>query len=128
MIPAVNWYATMIITLQGGGSVVEVIISASEYFLIVDGYGSSSGSYQRTVDFESVLDSGIYGNVSGSCGGPPPENVYMLLYVNSCGSSDYLTYAMSAADGSYSFTGLLNGNYTVRPLKRGTTFHRRNKF
>jgi len=68
------------------------------------------------------LDPGIFGNVSGSCGGPPPENVYMLLYANSCGSSDYLTYAMSAVDGSYSSTGLLNGNYTVRPLKGGYDF------
>ena len=65
---------------------------------------------------------GIYWNVSGSCGGPAPENVYMLLYRNSCGSSTLEDYVLTAADGSYSITGLSNGSYKVKPLKTGYAF------
>jgi hypothetical protein len=102
----------------GYGSYVSETLPPGEYFLIVDGYGSDSGSYQLTVDFGSVLDPGIYGNVSGAVQG----GVYMLLYRNSCGSSTLQDYVLTAADGSYSFIGLSNGSYKVKPLKTGYAF------
>jgi hypothetical protein len=106
----------------GYGSLVSETLPAGEYFLIVDGYGSNSGAYELTVDFGSVLEPGIYGKVSGSCGGPAPEDVYMVLYENLCGSSTYVGYVLTAADGSYSFTDLSNGNYRIHPTKGGYTF------
>jgi hypothetical protein len=46
----------------------------------------------------------------------------MLLYKESCGSSTLEDYVLTAADGSYSITGLSNGSYKVKPLKSGYTF------
>jgi hypothetical protein len=100
------------------GSLVSETLPPGEYFLIVDGYSSKSGAYELTVDFGSVLEPGIYGNVSGTV----QEGVYMLLYRESCGSSTLEDYVLTAADGSYSITGLSNGNYKVKPLKSGYSF------
>jgi hypothetical protein len=73
------------------------------------------------VDYEGEcisMDPGIYGNVSGSV----QEGVYMLLYSTSCGEDTLEDYVLTAADGSYSFTGLSNGSYKVKPLKSGYAF------
>jgi hypothetical protein len=171
------------------GSLISATLTPGEYFLIVDGYGSSSGAYQLTVVFEGLpcasnsdcnagdtcykeacddalgtcmdrpfdcgiiagwpkvcgcngvtyknscfaaedgvnidyegecisMDPGIYGNVSGSV----QEGVYMLLYSTSCGEDTLEDYVITAADGSYSFTGLSNGSYKVKPLMSGYAF------
>ncbi len=62
------------------------------------------------------------GTISGTISGACQEVVYMLLYRNSCGSSTLEDFVITAADGSYSFTGLSNGSYKVKPLKTGYTF------
>ena len=77
--------------------------------------GDNNGSGLVSCDLEGP---GIYGNVSGAV----QEGVYMLLYSTSCGSSTLEDYVLTAADGSYSFTGLSNGNYKVKPIKTGYSF------
>ena len=62
------------------------------------------------------------GTISGTISGACQEVVYMLLYRNSCGSITLEDFELTAADGSYSFTGLSNGSYKVKPFKSGYTF------
>jgi len=60
-------------------------------------------------------------SISGTVTGAVQEGFYMLLYKNSCGSSSFLDYVLTDAEGNYSFTGLLNGNYSVAPIKADYT-------
>ncbi len=117
-VPVANGLTDNSYTLTG-------LLEGTQYLWTViatDGQAISEGP---TWSFEVLSEPGIYniyGKVSGSCGGPALEDIYMVLYRNSCGGSDYLEYAQTAADGSYSFTGLSNGNYKVKPLKTGYSF------
>jgi hypothetical protein len=60
-------------------------------------------------------------SISGTVTGAVQEGFNMLLFENSCGSSSFLDYVLTDAEGNYSFTGLLNGNYSVAPIKADYT-------
>ena len=60
--------------------------------------------------------------ISGTVTDSMQEGVSMQLYENSCGSSTLIDSVLTAVDGSYIFNDLLEGDYTVTPLKTGDTF------
>jgi hypothetical protein len=79
---------------------------------------------QEDADNDNVGDvcDEVHGDISGTVSGDVLENTYVLLYEDSCGTSDLLEYVFVDTDGNYSFTNLSNGNYRVKPVLTGYTF------
>jgi len=76
---------------------------------------SVSGADATTKDFVATAVSATY-DLSGTVSGATAQGVTMTLG----GAAPQTT--TTAANGTYSFTGLANGSYTVTPSKAGYTF------
>jgi len=76
---------------------------------------SVSGADATGRDFAATSDSTAYG-IAGTVSGATAQGVTLTLG----GAASATT--TSAADGSYAFTGLQNGSYTVTPSREGYAF------
>ena len=74
-----------------------------------------SGSNITGVDFAAVSAAATY-SISGTVSGPTQQGVVMTLSGSNSGSTT------TASDGTYIFSGLVNGTYTITPSKAGSTF------
>jgi uncharacterized repeat protein (TIGR01451 family) len=75
--------------------------------------------------FEDVNYGGGLGRSQSSSNGIGRGNVRVELYTVAAGVATYNTFQTTAADGSYSFTGLTAGNsYVVRVVNSGVTSSR----
>ena len=74
-----------------------------------------SGGNATGKDFIATAISTTYA-ISGTVSGATAQGVTMTLSGTASGSTT------TASDGTYSFTGLVNGSYTITPSKTGYTF------
>jgi uncharacterized surface anchored protein len=54
--------------------------------------------------------------------GDVQEAVTVILHKSECGGNTLLETVITDSNGNFSFNGLLNGDYTVMPVKAGYSF------
>ena len=73
---------------------------------------------QTNIQAYDFTATGIY-SINGTVTGAIQEGVSVSIYKNECGGNTLLDTITTDSNGSYIFTSLLKGAYTVIPIKTG---------
>ena len=97
----------------------NVVPSASgNAFAPVSTAATISGADVTAINFTETANAAATSGISGTVSGPVKQNVLITLTLNGTDTGT----AVTDANGSYSFTVLPNGTYTVTPTLTGYTF------
>ena len=100
-----------------------MVPSLSGYaFMPVSTAVTVSGANVTAVSFTATANAAASYSISGTVSGPVKQNVLITLTLGGSTTGTNMGTAVTAPDGSYSFSGLAAGTYTVAPSLTGYTF------
>lgn len=81
-----------------------------------------SGQDVTAISFTATANAAATYSISGAVSGPVKQNVLITLTLGGSTSGTTIGTAVTEPDGSYSFSGLVAGTYTVAPSLSGYIF------